>query len=63
MNPNTCFNFALTKLKSNYHLGYILADAGYDVWLGNSRGNTYSREHCNMDPSDLKFWDFRYFNS
>lgn len=38
-------------------LGYILADAGYDVWLGNVRGNDYS-DHIEYTKADKKFWDF-----
>ena len=41
---------------------FIAARAGYDVWLGNQRGNTYSRMHTTLDPDvDKKqYWDFSY---
>nr|XP_018906015.1 PREDICTED: uncharacterized protein LOC109036313 [Bemisia tabaci] len=39
---------------------YILADLGYDVWLGNCRGNTYSKHHVKLDPKSNDFWNFSF---
>ncbi|OQR67559.1 gastric triacylglycerol lipase-like [Tropilaelaps mercedesae] len=37
-----------------------MADRGYDVWLGNVRGNTYGRQHVNISPDDRAFWEFTF---
>jgi pimeloyl-ACP methyl ester carboxylesterase len=44
----------------NQSMGYILADAGYDVWLGNFRGNEYSLNHTTLSSRSKKFWTYSF---
>ncbi|XP_066601271.1 lipase 3-like [Prorops nasuta] len=41
-------------------LAYLLADQGYDVWLGNNRGNIYSANHSHLATTDRAFWNFSF---
>jgi len=33
-----------------------LAEAGYDVWIGNNRGTEYSQVHDKYTVDDKEFW-------
>ena len=39
-------------------LPFLLVDQGYDVWLGNNRGNKYSKKSLRHAPTKNEFWDF-----
>uniref|UniRef100_A0A182QAY7 Lipase n=1 Tax=Anopheles farauti TaxID=69004 RepID=A0A182QAY7_9DIPT len=41
-------------------LSFIAADEGYDVWLGNVRGNTFSKEHEKLSSKDREYWNFSF---
>ncbi|XP_030749370.1 lipase 3-like [Sitophilus oryzae] len=50
-----------TVLGDSKALAYMLADEGYDVWMGNARGNSQSRSHITYDPDkNTEFWQFSW---
>ncbi|KAL4961827.1 sterol esterase [Aspergillus stella-maris] len=43
-------------------LPFQLVERGYDVWLGNNRGNKYSKKSIRYSPLSNEFWDFSIDN-
>ncbi|XP_033235595.1 uncharacterized protein [Drosophila pseudoobscura] len=41
-------------------LAYILFQQGYDVWMLNTRGNIYSKEHTKKGITMKEYWDFSF---
>lgn len=52
-------------LNGEQSVAYKFANEGYDVWLGNNRGNQYGRKHVTLNPDkkeDLeKFFDYSFY--
>ncbi|XP_044254152.1 lipase member J-like [Tribolium madens] len=44
----------------NKSIAFWFWNAGYDVWMTNSRGTFYSKKHINLTSSDEEFWNFTF---
>lgn len=54
----TATDYLLTGPKTA--LAFLLADNGYDVWLGNARGNKHSTNHKYLSINSSEFWSFSW---
>ncbi|GAB2267594.1 sphingosine N-acyltransferase subunit lip1 [Dionaea muscipula] len=45
---------------NNQSLGFILADHGFDIWIGNVRGTRWSHGHVSLSEKDKEYWDWSW---
>lgn len=53
-----CSEIWVTMLEEEDNLPFVLYELGYDVWLGNNRGNKYSHKHLSRSLNSPEFWNF-----
>lgn len=39
---------------------FVLANAGYDVWLGNNRGTRWSDTHSTLSNKEKEYWQYSW---
>lgn len=68
INDLTLARLGITETSDRWHapeisdsLAFEMANRGYDVWMSNSRGSTYSLNHTRFQyQSDWRYWDFSF---
>jgi lysosomal acid lipase/cholesteryl ester hydrolase len=55
---STCGDYILSGPRRA--LAFLLSDNGYDVWMGNARGNKFSMNHTNLSFEAREFWNFSW---
>lgn len=46
--------------KEEKSIAFVLANNNFDVWLSNSRGNKYCKNHENLSINSSDFWNFSF---
>jgi len=54
----TAADFIMTGVEES--LPFLLSNNGYDIWLGNARGNDHSLKHKRYNATSSEFWDFSW---
>eukprot|EP00004_Rigifila_ramosa_P015530 TRINITY_DN3611_c0_g1_i1.p1 TRINITY_DN3611_c0_g1~~TRINITY_DN3611_c0_g1_i1.p1 ORF type:complete len:439 (-),score=98.07 TRINITY_DN3611_c0_g1_i1:73-1359(-) len=49
---------AVFVMNGDQSLGFTLLESGFDVWLGNTRGNIHSQHHTSLSPTTEHFWQY-----
>ncbi|KAL2583070.1 hypothetical protein GLYMA_14G050400v4 [Glycine max] len=47
-------------LPSNQSLAFLLADNGFDVWVANTRGTKFSRQHTSLPSNSSDYWNWSW---
>ncbi|KFB37048.1 AGAP011718-PA-like protein [Anopheles sinensis] len=55
---STAADFVVTGPENG--LAFVLADAGYDVWMANVRGSRFARKNVRLNVAQSEFWDFSF---